>query len=134
MPGTDSQRDGDDAVGIGIEDPEGCLRFIGRVFRDVALGESPPWLKGRLRHAGVRAISNVVDVTNYVMLALGSPLHAYDLDLLRGGLVARRAREDGKVRTLDGVERTLDAAGLGVADSQTGRGAGRALGGEGDAG
>src|SRR5256714_9506485 len=115
MPGTDSQRDGDDAGGIGIEDPEGWLRFIGRVFRDGALGESPPWLKGRLRHAGVRAISNVVDVTNYVMLALGSPLHAYDLDLLRGGLVARRAREGGKGRALDGVGRTVRGGGLVVA-------------------
>src|SRR5262249_20263940 len=112
MPGEDPQRDGDEAVGIGIDDPEGCFRFIGRILRDVSIGESPPWLKARLGHAGVRAISNVVDVTNYVMLALGSPLHAYDLELLRGGLVARRAREGEKLRTLDGVERTLSAADL----------------------
>ena len=107
MPGTDPPRDGDEAVGIGIEDPAGCLRFVGRLLRDVEIGESPPWLKARLRHAGVRAISNVVDVTNYVMLALGSPLHAYDFDLLHGGLVARRAHKGEKLRTLDGVERTL---------------------------
>ncbi|MFZ0341221.1 MAG: phenylalanine--tRNA ligase subunit beta, partial [Gaiellaceae bacterium] len=108
-PGEDPQRDGDEAVGVGIEDPEGCLRFSGRVFRDVAVGESPLWLKARLRRAGVRSISNVVDITNYVMLALGSPLHAYDLDLLHGGLVARRARAGEKLRTLDGDERTLTA-------------------------
>ncbi len=130
MPGKDPQRDGDEAVGIGIEDPEGCLRFIGRVFRDVRPGESPLWLKGRLRHAGVRAISNVVDVTNYVMLALGSPLHAYDLDLLHGGLVARRARKGEKVRTLDGVERTLSPEDLVIADGERAVGLAGIMGGE----
>jgi phenylalanyl-tRNA synthetase beta chain len=130
MPGEDPQRDGDEAVGIAIDDPEGCLRFIGRAFRDVEPGESPPWLKARLRHAGVRAISNVVDVTNYVMLALGSPLHAYDLDLLRGGLVARRAREGEKVRTLDGVERTLSAGDLVIADGERAVGLAGIMGGE----
>ncbi|HEY7004355.1 MAG TPA: phenylalanine--tRNA ligase subunit beta [Gaiellaceae bacterium] len=130
LPGTDPQRDGNEKVGIGIEDPEGCLRFIGRVFRDVTVGDSPPWLKGRLRHAGVRAISNVVDVTNYVMLALGSPLHAYDLDLLNGGLVARRARSGEKVRTLDGVERTLTSEDLVIADDERTVGLAGIMGGE----
>ena len=86
---------------IAIEDPEGCPRYIGRLFRDVAIGESPVWLKARLRAAGVRSISNVVDVTNYVMLALGSPLHAFDFETLHGGTVdraprARRARSCGR--------------------------------------
>jgi phenylalanyl-tRNA synthetase beta chain len=130
MPGLDPQRDGDEPIVIGIEDPEGCLRFVGRVIRDVALGESPLWLKARLRHAGVRSISNVVDVTNYVMLALGSPLHAYDLDLLHGGLVARRAREGEKVRTLDGVERTLSAEDLVIADDDRAVGLAGIMGGE----
>ncbi|HJQ73394.1 MAG TPA: phenylalanine--tRNA ligase subunit beta, partial [Gaiellaceae bacterium] len=130
MPGAEPQRDGEEAVSIGIDDPEGCLRFIGRTFRDVATGESPPWLKARLRHAGVRAISNVVDVTNYVMLALGSPLHAYDLDLLRGGLVARRARAGEKLRTLDGVERTLTADDLVIADGERAVGLAGIMGGE----
>jgi phenylalanyl-tRNA synthetase beta chain len=130
MPGKEPKRDGDEPVGIGIEDPAGCLRFIGRIFREVAIGESPLWLKGRLRHAGVRAISNVVDVTNYVMLALGSPLHAYDLDLLHGGLVARRARAGEKVQTLDGVERTLDAADLVIADGERAVGLAGIMGGE----
>jgi phenylalanyl-tRNA synthetase beta chain len=130
MPGTDPRRDGDEPVGVGIGDPEGCLRFIGRVFRNVSLGESPPWLKARLRHTGVRAISNVVDVTNYVMLALGSPLHVYDLDLLRGGLVARRAREGEKVLTLDGVERTLSAEDLVIADDERAVGLAGIMGGE----
>jgi phenylalanyl-tRNA synthetase beta chain len=130
MPGQDPQPDSDEAVGIGIEDPERCLRFIGRLFRGVALGESPLWLKARLRHAGVRSISNVVDVTNYVMLALGSPLHAYDLDLLRGGLVARRAREGERVRTLDGVERTLSVEDLVIADDERAVGLAGIMGGE----
>jgi phenylalanyl-tRNA synthetase beta chain len=130
MPGEEPPRDGDEPVGIGIEDPEGCLRFIGRTFRDAGTAESPLWLKGRLRHAGVRSISNVVDVTNYVMLALGSPLHAYDLDLLRGGLVARRAREGEKVRTLDGVERRLSAEDLVIADGERAVGLAGIMGGE----
>ncbi len=130
MPGEEPPQDGDEAVGIGIDDPDGCLRFVGRVFRDVTVGESPPWLRARLRHAGVRSISNVVDVTNYVMLALGSPLHAYDLDLLRGGLVARRARDGEKVRTLDGVERTLSAEDLVIADGERAVGLAGIMGGE----
>jgi phenylalanyl-tRNA synthetase beta chain len=130
LPEEDPPQDGDEAVGIGIEDPEGCLRFSGRVFRDVAVGESPLWLKARLRRAGVRAISNVVDVTNYVMLALGSPLHAYDLDLLHGGLVARRAREGEKLRTLDGVERRLSAEDLVIADGERVVGLAGIMGGE----
>jgi phenylalanyl-tRNA synthetase beta chain len=130
MPGKEPSRDGDEPVGIGIEDPERCLRFIGRIVRDVELGESPPWLKGRLRHAGVRAISNVVDVTNYVMLALGSPLHAYDLDLLHGGLVARRAKKNEKLRTLDGEDRTLSTEDLVIADSERPVGLAGIMGGE----
>jgi phenylalanyl-tRNA synthetase beta chain len=130
MPGEEPKRDGDEALGIAIEDPEGCLRFVGRLFREVAIGESPPWLKARLRHSGVRAISNVVDVTNYVMLALGSPLHAYDHDLLHGGLVARRAHEGEKIRTLDGVERTLSTEDLVIADGERAVGLAGIMGGE----
>jgi phenylalanyl-tRNA synthetase beta chain len=130
MPGVDPARDGDEPVGISIDDSAGCLRFIGRSFRDVAIGDSPLWLKGRLRHAGMRSISNVVDVTNYVMLALGSPLHAYDLDLVRGGLVARRAHAGEKLRTLDGEERTLSAEDLVIADSDRAVGLAGIMGGE----
>jgi phenylalanyl-tRNA synthetase beta chain len=130
LPGKEPARDGDEPVGIAIEDPEGCHRFIGRTFRDAAIGDSPLWLKGRLRHAGVRSISNVVDVTNYVMLALGSPLHAYDLDLLHGGLAARRARKGEKVRTLDGEERKLTTDDLVIADGERAVGLAGVMGGE----
>jgi phenylalanyl-tRNA synthetase beta chain len=130
LPGVEPPQDGDEPVGVGIEDPERCLRFVGRVLRDVAVGESPLWLKARLRHAGVRAISNVVDVTNYVMLALGSPLHVYDLDLLHGGVVARRAHEGERVRTLDGVERSLSEEDLVIADDERVVGLAGIMGGE----
>jgi phenylalanyl-tRNA synthetase beta chain len=130
MPGEDPPRDGDEPVRIAIDDPEGCLRFIGRAIRDVTIGESPLWLKARLRHAGMRSISNIVDVTNYVMLALGSPLHAYDLDRVSGGLVARRAREGEKLLTLDGTERTLAAEDLVIADDERAVGLAGIMGGE----
>ena len=89
-------------------DPEICLRFTARVFEDVEVGPSPLWLKQRLMAAGQRPISNVVDITNYVMLATGQPLHAFDLDRVRGGrIVVRRARDGERMTTLDDVERTL---------------------------
>jgi phenylalanyl-tRNA synthetase beta chain len=105
-------------VDIRIEDPVGCPRYIGRLFRDVEIKESPIWLKARLRAAGVRAISNVVDVTNYVMLALGNPLHAFDFDTLHGGqIVVRRAKKGEELRTLDGTVRKLDRSDLVIADA-----------------
>src|SRR4051794_6110761 len=108
-PGRDPERAGDEPVDVSIEDYEGCPRYIGRLFRDVRIGPSPPWLRARLTGAGMRPISNVVDVTNYVMLALGNPLHAFDFATLAGGrIVVRRAGPGEKLRTLDGVERDLD--------------------------
>jgi phenylalanyl-tRNA synthetase beta chain len=118
MPGVEPARDGDEPVEVRVEDPEGCPRYVGRLFRDVQIGESPVWLKARLRASGVRAISNVVDVTNYVMLALGNPLHVFDFDTLHGGkIVVRRARKGEELRTLDGTLRKLDPADLMIADA-----------------
>jgi phenylalanyl-tRNA synthetase beta chain len=112
-------RDGDEPVHVRIDDFEGCPRYVGRLFRDVAIGESPVWLKARLRAAGVRAISNVVDVTNYVMLALGNPLHAFDFERLHGGrVVVRRADLGEELRTLDGTLRKLDVRDLLIADAE----------------
>ncbi len=112
-PGGDAE-----PVDIRIEDPAGCPRYVGRLFRDVEIKESPVWLKARLRAAGVRAISNVVDVTNYVMLALGNPLHAFDFDTLHGSrIVVRRAKQGEKLRTLDGTVRELDSSDLVIADA-----------------
>jgi phenylalanyl-tRNA synthetase beta chain len=107
----------EDHVGLRVEAPELCPRYMARVFTDVTVGPSPPWLRARLAAAGMRSISNVVDVTNYVMLLLGQPLHAFDLDLVAGPeIVVRRAREGEPIVTLDGVERILDPSVLAICD------------------
>ena len=103
-------------VGIVIEDFHACPRYVGRLFRDVTIGPSPVWLKARLLAAGMRPISNVVDITNYAMLALGNPLHAFDHDKLVGKVIVRRARPGELLVTLDGVERKLEAEDLVIAD------------------
>jgi phenylalanyl-tRNA synthetase beta chain len=118
MPG-DSPRTGPEkTVAIQVEDFAGCPRYIGRLFEGVAIGPSPIWLRARLFFAGMRPISNVVDVTNYVMLALGSPLHAFDFTTLAGGrIVVRRAARLEKIRTLDGIDRDLAPDDLLIADA-----------------
>jgi phenylalanyl-tRNA synthetase beta chain len=118
MPGSEPARSGDEPVEIRIDDLERCPRYVGRLFRDVQVGESPVWLKARLLGAGMRPISNVVDVTNYVMLALGSPLHAFDFDKLDGGRIVVRLAEAGEeLETLDGTKRRLDTEDLVIADA-----------------
>lgn len=119
LPGADVERDGEEPVDIRIEDQEGCPRYVGRLFHDVTVGPSPLWLRARLQAAGMRSISNVVDVTNYVMLALGSPLHAFDHAKLAGGrIVVRRAHAGEELRTLDGELRRLDPTDLMIADGE----------------
>jgi phenylalanyl-tRNA synthetase beta chain len=118
-PGRDPQRAGDEPVDVRIDDLEGCPRYIGRLFRDVQIGPSPAWLRARLHLAGMRPISNVVDATNYAMLALGNPLHVFDrTKLAEGRIVVRRARPGETIRTLDGVDRTLDPRDLVIADAE----------------
>jgi phenylalanyl-tRNA synthetase beta chain len=108
-----------DHVWLRVEDPDLCPRYMARVFTDVRVGPSPAWLRGRLEAAGMRAISNVVDVTNYVMLLTGQPLHAFDLDRMAGpGVVVRRAREGEPVTTLDGQRRVMDTATLAICDAE----------------
>jgi phenylalanyl-tRNA synthetase beta chain len=105
-------------VDVQVDDFDGCPRYIGRLFQDVTVGPSPVWLTARLTAAGMRPISNVVDVTNYVMLALGNPLHAFDHAKLHGGkIVVRRAHPAEKLRTLDGIDRDLDLDDLMIADA-----------------
>jgi phenylalanyl-tRNA synthetase beta chain len=112
-------------------DPEICFRFTARVFEDVTIGPSPLWLKQRLTAAGQRPINNVVDITNYVMLTCGQPLHAFDLDKVRGGkIVVRRAQPGERMRTLDGVEREFDETMALVCDAQGPSGIAGIMGGE----
>jgi phenylalanyl-tRNA synthetase beta chain len=118
-PGTDPSPDATETLDITIEDFEACPRYIGRLFRNATIGPSPVWLKARLTAAGMRPISNVVDVTNYVMLGLGNPLHAFDYAKLRGGkIIVRRAHVGERLRTLDGVERELEPYDLMIADAE----------------
>jgi phenylalanyl-tRNA synthetase beta chain len=100
-----------DAVKVEIQSPELCGRFTARVIRGVKIQPSPKWLKDRLEASGVASISNAVDVSNYVMLELGHPLHTYDYDKVRDHRIGvRRAKAGEKSRTLDGLERTLDSS------------------------
>ncbi|MGB2636108.1 MAG: phenylalanine--tRNA ligase subunit beta, partial [Candidatus Acidiferrum sp.] len=99
-----------DAVTVKIEAPELCGRFTARVIRGTKIQPSPAWLKNRLEAAGIASINNVVDISNFVMLELGHPLHTFDYDLVRNhSIVVRRARPNEKIKTLDGVERVLDS-------------------------
>jgi phenylalanyl-tRNA synthetase beta chain len=100
-----------DLARVEIEDPDLCARYIAAIIRDVEIAPSPPWMQERLRRAGMRPISNVVDITNYVMLEWGQPLHAFDYDKLvaragggRPTIIVRRARPGETMTTLDGVE------------------------------
>jgi phenylalanyl-tRNA synthetase beta chain len=105
-------------IAVTVEDAALCKRFTARVFENVTVGPSPIWMKARLAAAGQRSISNVVDITNYVMLVSGHPLHAFDLDQIAGGsLTVRSARDGETLTTLDGEERVLDAGICLIADA-----------------
>ena len=105
-------------VSVTIEDPDLCPRYAAAVA-DVKIGPSPEWLANRLLAAGIRPINNVVDVTNYVLIELGQPMHAFDLEKLAGReLRARRARQGERIRTLDGQDRALEAGMLAIADAE----------------
>jgi len=118
MPGVRPWAWPSETVEIRIDDFGGCPRYIGRRFEGVTIAPSPVWLRARLFAAGMRPISNVVDVTNCVMLALGSPLHAFDSTTLHEQrIVVRRAQPGERLRTLDGVDRELDPTDLVIADA-----------------
>jgi phenylalanyl-tRNA synthetase beta chain len=121
----------DELASVAVEVPELCPRFTARAFTGVGIGPSPPWLRGRLIAAGMRPISNVVDITNYVMLTTAQPLHAFDLDRVPGGeLIIRTAREGETMTTLDGVERTFDAETVLVCDRERPSGIAGIMGGQ----
>src|ERR1700680_3807146 len=106
------------ATRVEIESPELCGRYTARVLRGVKVGPSPDWLRRRLEALGQASISNLVDATNYVMLELGQPMHAFDLDkLAERRIVVRRARAGEKMRTLDDIDRTLSPDVCVIADA-----------------
>ncbi len=118
-------------VQVDLRDPHGCPRFTARYIDDVRIGPSPSWMASRLLRAGIRPISNVVDVTNYVMLELGQPLHAYDAArITKSTIVVRKAKGGERFRTLDGVERTMHADDVMIADPKHAIGIGGVMGGE----
>jgi phenylalanyl-tRNA synthetase beta chain len=102
---------------VTIEDADLCGRFCARMIKNVKVGPSPLWMQQRLRNAGIRPISNIVDVTNYVMLEFGQPMHAFDYNLLVDGhIIVRRAKDGEKITSLDGNERILNSTMLVIAD------------------
>src|SRR5699024_7882945 len=104
---------------VDIEAPDLCYRYIARVVKNVKIKESPDWMKRRLRACGVRSINNIVDITNYVMLELGQPMHAFDIESIEGKhITVRRAKNGEKITTLDEEERTLDESDLVIADTK----------------
>ncbi len=128
------QEDGDkkanELISVKIEANNLCSRFSARVLQNVKVGKSPAWIKERIEAAGVRSINNVVDVTNFVMLEFGQPMHAYDYDMLAGHvLIARQANQGEKLTTLDNVKRELNPSMLVIADSVQPAGLGGVMGG-----
>ncbi len=117
-----AERADDPAAGhasVTIEDPEGCSRYAARIIRGVTVRPSPAWLAARLERCGVRPINAVVDATNLVLMELGQPLHAFDLETLEDRrIVVRRAAEGERLVTLDGEERQLDPSMLVIADAR----------------
>jgi hypothetical protein len=104
---------------VTIEDTERCPRYGAGLVVDVTVGSSPSWMKYRLESLGIRSISNLVDVTNLLLLEYGQPMHAFDLDDVRGAkIIVRRAKPGEKLKTLDGTDRVLDVDDLVIADAE----------------
>lgn len=121
-----------DRCNIEISDREGCGRYVGIIVRGVKVGSSPEWLQKRLLSVGLRPINNIVDITNFVLMETGQPSHAFDHGRLNEGkIVVRRARAGEKLKTLDGIERTLDPSILVISDAKTAVALAGIMGGEG---
>lgn len=121
-PITECKKERDDIsdyISLEIMKPELCKRYVARVVKDIKVGPSPWWIQRRLMHAGMRPINNIVDITNYVMLEYGQPLHAFDITTIKGNRIIVDTAEDGKsFITLDGVERKLDKNTLMIKDAE----------------
>lgn len=104
---------------VDITAPDLCYRYIARIVKNVKIEQSPEWLKKRLKACGVRSVNNIVDITNYVMLEMGQPMHAFDINSINGKqITVRRAKNGEKITTLDEQERILDENDLVIADSE----------------
>ncbi|MCD8289548.1 MAG: phenylalanine--tRNA ligase subunit beta [Prevotella sp.] len=102
-----------------IANPEACLRYVGVSITDCEVGESPAWLRDKLTVIGLRPINNIVDITNYIMMAYGQPLHCFDADMIKGGKIVARMMPDGTpFVTLDGVEHTLSSQDLAICNTE----------------
>ncbi|MFH1880232.1 MAG: phenylalanine--tRNA ligase subunit beta, partial [Bacillota bacterium] len=118
-------------VKITVQDPDLCPRYTARVIKNVRVAPSPGWLRRYLTGAGLRSINNIVDITNFVMIEYGHPMHAFDLSKVRGReIIVRRARDGEKLTTLDGVERAFTSSDLLICDAQGATGIGGVMGGE----
>lgn len=121
----------DKYISVEIENPKNCMRYAARVVKNVKIGSSPLWMRHALTASGVRPINNIVDITNYVMLELGQPMHAFDIDnIARRRIIVRDARVGEIFTTLDGNERVLDSSMLVIADPEKAVAIGGVMGGE----
>lgn len=128
----ESQAQVGDKIQVELQDAQGCPRYAVAVMEDLKVGPSPRWMRNRLMAVGQRPINNLVDVTNYVLLECGQPLHAFDLDKIRGGkLIIRKAQDGEPIKTLDGQERKLAAEDVVIADAEGAVAVAGAMGGAG---
>ncbi len=119
-----------DYASVEIENPELCSRFVARAVKNVKIAPSPEWMQKRLKACGIRAINNVVDITNYIMLEYGQPMHAYDLDHVEGRkIIVRNAKENEQLETLDDQPRTLNDAMIVISDEKRAIGVAGVMGG-----
>ncbi len=116
--------------GIQISAPRECPFYSARRIENVTVGPSPDWLRAKLEAVGLRSINNIVDISNFVMLELGQPTHAFDSDKLKGEIIVRLAREGEKFLALDGKTYTLTSRDLVIADQERVVGIGGVMGGE----
>lgn len=120
-----------DYIKVSVENEQLCPRFCGKIVKNVKVGPSPLWLRNRLNEVGIRPINNIVDITNYVMVEYGQPMHAYDLTDIRGAqIIVRNAKPGETIRTLDGKDRELAESMLVIADAQGATGVAGIMGGE----
>ena len=120
-----------DYLSVEVQNKELCQRYVARVVKNVKIGPSPRWMRERLRASGVRPIDNIVDITNYVMLEYGQPMHAFDIEYVKGHkIIVRNARTGETIQTLDGVDRTLSEEMLVIADEEKASAVAGVMGGE----